>query len=132
MREKGWQIALSAYISECKRSSFEPGKLDCALFAAGAVKAMTGKDLAKGYRGYKSLHGGFRKLREKGFADHIELAAAHLEECGPAFARAGDLAVVDGDDGEAIGIVQGRFVYVMTPGGVGLVSRSKIKKAFRV
>lgn len=128
------RAALAAFLRKVARTPYEPGRNDCALFAAGAVDAMTWVDYAAPYRGrYTTLAGGIRILRRDGYADHIDLAAAHLREIEPALAKAGDIAVVPGDENlQALGVVQGEVVYVLTPTGVGLVSRMEIQRAFEV
>jgi hypothetical protein len=132
-RHHDWEVRLVDYVVPLMGAGFAWGRLDCALFAAGAVQAMTGEDLAKGWRGYRTLAGGMRKLSEAGFEDHVALAASLLEEVPPSLAFRGDVAVVQGDPGLALGIVQGEAVYVMRPsGGIGLVPILSALRAFRV
>lgn len=121
MRAPDWALRLSGYLAACARRAFVPGQHDCALFAAGALAAMGGPDLAAPYLGrYRTLTGGRRVLRREGYADHIAVVAAHLpRRVGRALP--GDLAVVQTDDGPALGVVQGLAVYVVTPTGLGLV-----------
>ena len=133
MRRSDWREALTAYLVGTAAEPFVPGKADCALFAAGAVKAMTGQDFAHGFLGYRTTKGGLKKLMAKGYADHVALAASVLEEIPPAFAQVGDVAVVPGDDGtDALGIVQGEMIYVSAPAGRGLVPLTSATRAFRV
>lgn len=128
-----WRSRLIAYLGQVSARPFAPGTHDCALFFAGAVEAMTGVDYAKPYRGrYTTLRGGLRVLRKDGFADHIALAAHHLPEIAPAFAWPGDGMVVDTDEGPALGVCQGRAVYLLGPNGGGLVSILTASRAFRV
>jgi hypothetical protein len=139
-RHPDWQARLVAYVVPMMSAPFSPGRVDCALFAAGGVKAMTGKDFARGFRGYRTLRAGLKKLREKGFADHVALAAARLPEVthegqpAPAMAQVGDVAVVETEEGPALGLVQGEAVYVMGPAGLGLVPLTdpRVIRAFRV
>lgn len=117
-RYPDWRARLTAYLAAGAREPFAYGRHDCALFAAGAVAAMTGIDLAAPFRGrYRSLRGGLRVMRAAGYADHVALAAAHLPACDPARALPGDLAVFDTPDGRALGVVQGPGVYVLGPSG---------------
>ena len=133
MRRPDWREALTAYLIETAGVPFAEGQNDCALFAAGAVKAMTGQDFARGFRGYRTTKGGLKKLMAKGFEDHVALAASVLEEIPPAFAQVGDVAVVPGDDGtDALGIVQGEMIYVSAPTGRALVPLTSATRAFRV
>lgn len=121
---------LIAYAAEAGARPFRPGRHDCALFAAGWVKQVTGRDLARGWRStYRSLQRGQQLLEKAGFADHVALAAAHLPEIAPAFAQVGDLAVLET---QASGIVVGEMIYCLRPEGLGLVPRSAMRRAFAV
>lgn len=132
-RHPKWRASLCAFLSSVSRAEYKPGQHDCALFAAGAIQAMTGEDLAAEFRGqYQSIGDGYALLREKGFDGPVEFAAAHFEEIEPLFAQVGDLAVVDGDDSDALGIVQGSQVYVLRLDGPGRVDLTDVKRAFRV
>lgn len=122
MRVRGWQARLIDYLGGAARTPFADGQHDCALFAAGAVAAMTGHDYAAPYRGrYTTIRGGLRILRRDGFADHVALAAAHLPEKPVARANPGDLAVIDTLDGPALGVVQGEGIFVLGQNGMALV-----------
>ena len=130
-----WRVRLTEYLGQVSRRTFRPGVHDCALFAAGAVEAMTGIDPAASWRGsYRSIADGVKALRGAGFGDHLELVAALLEPVAPALARVGDIAVVPADDEGvmALGVVQGESVYVLQPGGLALLGRLSIQKAYRV
>ncbi|HEV8037099.1 DUF6950 family protein [Yoonia sp.] len=121
---------LIAYAAEAGQQPFRPGRHDCALFAAGWVKLVTGRDFARGWRStYRSLRRGQQLLEEAGFTDHLAFAAAHLPEIAPAFAQVGDLAVLET---QAFGIVAGEIVYCLRPEGLGLVPRSAMRRAFNV
>ena len=133
MRHPEWKLALIQYLEKAARKPFAPGEHDCALFAAGAVEAMTGVDYARPFKGrYTTLKGGMRVLREAGFADHIALTAAWLPEISPAFAAPGDLAVVATPEGPALGVVQGENLYVLTVDRLGLLPMLGASRAFRV
>lgn len=131
-RRSDWKTRLTAYVVGVMQSPFKYGRNDCALFCAGAVKAMTGKDYARGWRGYRSLTAGMKKLKAAGYTDHIDLAAEFFSEVPVSFAQPGDLAVVPGDEDRALGVVQGEMIYVLTPEGVGLVPLLSAERAFRV
>ena len=127
-----WRGRLRAYASSAARTPFNYGRHDCALFAAGAVAAMTGEDPAAGWRGrYTTLRGGLRVIRKAGHADHIAAAAAWFTEIPSAFAQVGDLAVAPGDAGLALGVVAGAHVWVLRPEGLGTVPLTMALRAFR-
>jgi len=123
-RTKGWQNRLTSYLTQSARTPFEPGVHDCALFAAGAVAAMTGYDPARAYRDrYTTVRGGVRILRKDGHADHIALAASLFRARPPGeAAKPGDLAGIGTDGGHALGVVQGRAVYALSRSGLALVA----------
>lgn len=130
-KTEGWQERLAAYLSSCAQRPFVYGEHDCALFATGAVQAMTGLDLAAPYRGrYTTFAGGRRVLRRDGYADHVALIAAHLPET--ATPRPGDLAVIDTPDGPALGVVQGAMVYVVGDAALSLLPISAARRFFEV
>ena len=121
---------LIAYAAEAGARPFRPGRHDCALFAAGWVRQVTGQDLARGWRSrYRGIKHGQHLLQQAGFADHVALAAAHLPGIAPAFAQIGDIAVLED---HALGIVAGEMIYCLRPDGLGLVPRGQMRRAFAV
>lgn len=133
VRYPDWQVRLTAYLERCARQPFGWGEHDCALFVSGAIEAMTGVDPATGYRGsYGSLREGLKLLRRDGMADHMAAAANLLPEIPPAYARAGDAAAVETEDGPALGLVQGPRIHVLRPDGLGHVSLLDATRAWRV
>lgn len=133
-KSAGWENRLSLYLGEAARKPFVEGHHDCALFAAGAVLAMTGVDLAADWRGrYNTTRGGLRVLRRAGYADHVALASAHFAE-RPAILSAvpGDLAAVETTDGQALGVVQGEMIYILRREGLGLVPLTLATRVWEV
>lgn len=102
-----WQDRLTTYLDRCRDEPFYWGKHDCALFAAGAVKAITGVDVAKGVSGSylskleaaeylrktkrKTLHGAATKALGK---------SVHIAQAG-----LGDIVRWD----KALGVCVGKF-----------------------
>ncbi|MCO4316350.1 hypothetical protein M8997_004075 [Phyllobacterium sp. 21LDTY02-6] len=132
-----WRPALAEYIDASMQKPFQWSEHDCALFAAGAVEAMTGEDFAAPYRGkYKSLKGGLGLLKRKGFANHAELAASLLEEIPISLASVGDIAAVKVSTGGfyALGVVNGPRIYLCRPDSLGLGTADLLtaERAFRV
>lgn len=133
-RLDGWRLDLMQYLGEVARSEIKIGRHDCALFAAGAVQAMTGVDFAAPYRGrYKTLQGGLRILAQDGFGDHVDLARAHFTAVPVASGCPGDLAVIEAEPVRALGIIQGGGIYVLQfEGGLGLVPLTRAIEVLRV
>lgn len=133
MRLPNWRSALRDYVEDVARKPFRYGTHDCALFVAGAVRAMTGVDHARGWRSqYRSLAKGQKLLAAKGHQDHVALVASLFEEIPVLRAQVGDIAVLDGDGGEALGVVQGPYVWAADPHGLRSVPLIQAKRAFRV
>lgn len=133
VRLPAWRSALTNWLHAVRLTPFCQANHDCALFAAGAVHAMTGVDFAAPFRGrYTTTRGGLRLLRRAGFGDHIALAAAHLPACGLFDIREGDLVVIGSPAGPALGVVQGALAFVPGARGTSLVSISGALGAFKV
>lgn len=106
MRRSDWERALAAYIAECETRPYAWGEHDCALFAAGAVLAMTGDDPVPEFRGrYTTAAGSARALKRFGAGTLEATLDAKFEQRPIAFARRGDLAFHDG----SVGVVMGPF-----------------------
>lgn len=131
-RVPDWRKRLQAYVIANAQRQFRPGRWDCALFVAGAVEAMTGVDHARGFRGYRTMAEGRRKLSDKGHEDHVALAGSLLTAIPVLRAMPGDVAVVPAGEGQALGIVQGALIYVVGPGGLGTVPLTDATGAFKV
>ena len=132
-RTTDWKARLVDYLAGSVATPFACGTFDCATFTFAAVAVMTGHDLAAPYRDrYSTIADGIALLRQDGFRDHVDLVAAHFAEMAPAFAQAGDIAVLDGADGAALGLVQGEHIYALLPTGMALVPLLSARRAFRV
>ncbi|MFN4090532.1 MAG: DUF6950 family protein [Alphaproteobacteria bacterium] len=118
-----WHARLTRWLVAQAGRRWRPGSVDCALFAAGAVRAQTGIDLARGLRGrYRSVRAGVALLRARGFDGPEAFLAAHLPAVPRLRARTGDIAVIDTPAGPAFGVLDGEAVHVLHPrGGPGLV-----------
>lgn len=128
-----WRRRLLAYLDAARGRPFAWGSHDCALFAAGAVEAQTGEDIGARWRGrYTTARGAARVLRAEGCDGLAAAAGASLAEIAPLAAGPGDVALVSGDHGEALGVVQGAAVYVVRPDGLGLVPLTAALRAWRV
>lgn len=135
VRLPDWKSRLGTYVAGQFNQPFRPGIFDCAIFAAGAVEAMTGVDLSAPFKGrYSTLEAGIEALRAAGHANHLALIIDTFDEVHPAFAQPGDIALLDGGDHAAIGIVQGEHIYALRgdAGGVGLAPRDAMQRAWRV
>ena len=125
-RFENWPVLLGRYINECYGRPFVRGDFDCALFAADAVKIMTGKDFAADFRGrYKSERGAKLALRKYGAGTLKDTVSKCL---GPPMqnikmAGRGDIALVNYQGSMAIGVIDGGVIYcVHDRGGLCRIS----------
>lgn len=132
-KRKDWRPRLRSYLTEADKP-FAYGTFDCGAFAGGAVEAMTGENPHAQIAGrYTTLTGALRVIRKMGYKDHIAFAASFGEELNnPLAAQFGDIAVVEGEDGPALGVVTGPHIAVLSPAGGHKVPLTAIKRAFRV
>lgn len=122
MRIEGWEQRLEAWVEQHRTASFVWGQTDCAMFASGAVRAITGQDPFSEYRGlYDSEEGAELLLDEAGGFE--ALCTAVLGDPRPiGHARRGDLVFgplrPDGAEGLAVclGTIAATPGYVWRPG----------------
>ena len=111
-----WRGRLGAYLAAARARPFCYGTHDCATFAAGAVGAVSGIDpiAALGIR-YTTLACGRRALRARGYPDHVAVVHERFAAIPMAFARLGDLAVLDTNRGPALAVVGGAELLAPAP-----------------
>lgn len=130
MRYKDWPIKLNAYFTSVKDTPFEYGIHDCCIFAADAVKAITGDDYMEEFRG---IYFNKTESREvlKGIGAGTLLRTLKNKFGKPvhgASGQRGDVAWFQG----SCGIVIGPDAVFLTKDGYGFAPINKIKWAFRV
>lgn len=136
-RRDDWRGRLAKEMARQQLSAFAWGKTDCAIgFIAGVIEAITGEDVARGYRGkYRSARSALRLLKEAGAESLGDFAAQKLPEIAPHEARVGDIGILetDGPVGQAFCMVDASTLVVMTESdGVGRRPRTDMIRAFRV
>jgi hypothetical protein len=119
-RPADWPERLAAFIEGRRLVPFAWGSNDCCCFAADAVQALTGVDLAAAFRGtYDTEFGAARALLDHGSV--LALATAMLGEPRelPKLAQRGDVVWYAQDDRQMLGIVVGNGEWC-GPGEQGL------------
>lgn len=119
IRYRDWPERLHAFIESRRGKPFVWGENDCALFAADAVIAMTGVDMAADLRGYKTERGALNRIKKAGGMPGF---AAGLTQKKPAFAGRGDIVLVALESRDTFGVVAGNGSYC-GPGANGLEFR---------
>lgn len=131
-RYPDWERRLAAYLEPLREKPFKWGGNDCALFAGGAVKAMTGFDPMRGLRGYSTEEGAQRMLRDKGAGTLIRTVNGMFARVPVGLAHRGDLVLVDGGLGIAMGDVALQVGQQDDREGLIRRPRSEWQKAWRV
>lgn len=93
-RFKDWPSRLQALLDAAQGRPFEWGVHDCCLWAADAVLATTGVDLAVPWRGTYSTEGEAAALLDA-LGGLRALGALGGPECKPALAGAGDVGLIE-------------------------------------
>jgi hypothetical protein len=137
MKRRGdWHSRLNAFIDSVKRRPFDWATNNCGEhFAAGAVEAMTGVDVAAKWRGrYTSASGAVRVMKNDGFASLGDMVASVLPEIHPSRAKLGDIAAIpaNGPFGTSLGIVNGEVILVLGEQSMGVVPSARAERVFAV
>lgn len=110
IRAPDWEDRLSTYLDRVSQEPFAWGSHDCALFAASAVKAMSGVDPAAAFRGqYDTREGSALALREIGAGTLLKTVTSwfgghkHVSQ-----AKRGDIVM---RDRTTLGICVGLYSY---------------------
>lgn len=134
-RFEEWPLALARYIESVRQRPFAWGRHDCALMAADAIAAMTGVDLAADLRGsYDSAESAAVVMRSRYGVDDVASVAGRLfgDPITPRLAQRGDLLLLDGEHGPALGICLGTHAAAPGARGMVLMPMEQWLKAWRV
>ncbi len=132
-RFEDWPRRLAAAIEAARGRPFSWGEHDCALFAAGVVRELTGEDLAASFRGrYRSKAEAVAILGARGGLEAVATSALGAPLGTPALAQRGDVVLVQTDEGLALGICCGPHAAVTGPQGLAFAPMPAWLKAWRV
>lgn len=129
VRKPDWELCLARELA--REEPFKWGERDCCLFAADCVKAMTGDDPAKAWRGIYASEDEATALTGGNIASVISDALA--VEIPPGYAQRGDVVLIptrQGDMAAVIGL-DGKAVMLLEQGYRRLPA-SLATKAWRV
>ena len=123
MRKKDWSEKLVSYLLDNLDTPFQWGTFDCCLFAANAVREMTGKDFAAPFRDkYTTEKGAAKALIKYGQGDIKSTVNAIFGPLKPRLkAGRGDLVLVETDTGDALGVVASGKIWVATFDGLATI-----------
>jgi len=136
-RRPDWQSRLAEFLVSHRYKHFSYGSWDCGLFAADAIQAITGTDLACPFRGKYSSFSQLRKAIRiyTGSASVAAIAGRiatdhQMPELPILYARRGDLVLLKRPRDYSLGLVDlnGRDIIAVHSSGLG---RLPIRDAFR-
>lgn len=129
-RYPDWPERLHAFVEARRGTPFAWGKHDCCLFAADAVAAMTGADLAGTLRGrYTTRIGAARILKKQGGLRAI--VDARMTRIPTLAAGRGDVVLIETEQGDALGICLGRQIVAAGPDGLTFIGLERAEAAWR-
>ena len=116
-------------IYKYRNSKFAWGQLDCCLYAANVLKAITGIDYAKDLRNrYSTKFGATRVIKESGAKDVIDIVSNQLNSVplrDVDNAKLGDLVAKKEGKGYSIGVCDGTFGVFIGEEGLYLFNKNK-------
>lgn len=138
-RFQDWQSRLDASLRETAARELEYGHLDCCLFAANVVLAITGHDPAHDLRGQYDSERAAYELMQARFGGYIEKTVAALakrsgfEEIPVLMAQRGDVVLVGSNRQCAAGVIDmtgcGAAIY---PKKLLSVPITHVRRAWRI
>jgi hypothetical protein len=136
VRFPDWRKRLDDYLDSVDRKPFDWIKINCAFFAADAVEAQTGIDLAANFRGLVTdEQSAMKALADAGYSDVIAatVGTKRLPEISMGEQRIGDLAVVDDARfGPCLAVIGGSHLTCMALRGKGSLPLTKATRIFKV
>ncbi|WP_290654490.1 hypothetical protein [Idiomarina sp.] len=126
-RSNDWPTQLAEFLLSKRSEPFQWGENDCCLFAADAIIAMGGEDVAEDVRGrYKTALGARRIMKNIGANSVVELLTQRLGEPDGKLMR-GAIVAVESDGQQVAGVFYHK-PWVLTEKGLqGMPLESVIK-----
>jgi hypothetical protein len=142
-RHEDWDTAhFHQFLMDNANKKFAWGSVDCCLYAASAIQAFTGVDLADDFRGkYTTELGAFRTIKKvTGGSTVADAAAYSANKYGltgyqhPWCARRGDLVLINNGGNVIAGVVHlnGRFVVSVSEAGPVTLPLTSVVKAWSI
>jgi hypothetical protein len=127
LKHPDWHRRLINFLVSQQNAHFIWGQNDCCLFACACVLAITGTDPMAQWRGkYTTELGAKRYLKKYGGGTILNAFNAVFGPIKPRLnANNGDLILIDTDQGDAVGIMQGCQVWAVGPAGLITLPISK-------
>lgn len=125
-----WSSRLFDVIEAHRTRAFEWGKNDCCLFVARCIDAMTDSQLESSLASrYSDEVSALQFIRDSGGLQSA--VSSYLGEPAQGRATRGDVVLIDGGQGDAVGVSLGSKTIAMGPTGL-MVLRTAVKAVWRV
>jgi hypothetical protein len=140
-RTENWEVLLHDFLTERIDKPFEWGMNDCALFTCDCIQALTGTDVATEFRGnYIDEKSAFKIMKKIAGSPTVEAVADYvtkqfeMPEVKPLLAQRGDVVLIEGSEGLALGIVHmdGIHAVFVSPDGLKKLPVRQALRAWRV
>lgn len=134
-RTEGWPERLHEFIDLMREEPFEWGRFDCCLFAADAVRVMTGWDGAAALRGrYSTEAEALALLAEQPGGLHGYVSAQLGDASGPLSAQRGDVVMLAATDTRmaGLGVCLGPAAAFVSTRGICMIPLDQCIAAWRV
>lgn len=117
-----WPARLDAAIEAARARPFQWGAMDCSIFAADVVLALTGRDFAESFRGrYSTRAEAVALLGARGGLEAVVTGFLGQPLPTALLARRGDVVMVETPEGRALGICVGQKAACAGPQGLTFV-----------
>jgi hypothetical protein len=130
MKRHDWAARLFDVIDTHRDRAFVWGRHDCGLFASRCYDAMHGTDIEGALISEYGDEGGAARFLA-GFGGLHDAVVSRLGSPSQGRAVRGDVVLVDGEGGDALGICVGARVACLTTDGLCYVGRKHIKAFWR-
>jgi hypothetical protein len=130
MRRHDWASRMHAVIDAHRCRPFAWGDNDCCLFVARVVDAMTDSEYERAIlEHYRDEETGRALIGKHG--GMLGAVTAFLGDPVPQRAARGDVVLIDGGEGEALGICMGRDVVAVGESGLRAIPRKDALKVWK-
>ena len=131
MRLSGWEDRVLAVVERHRALPYAAGEADCFVLCMDAIEAMTGARPYADVR-YRSDKGALRQLSKRGFVRLGDAIGALYPERPRGLAQRGDIAVMNSDRGDTLGIVWGGVVICRIGDAVGQASLASARIVYAI
>lgn len=122
MRIEHWELKLDEQIKLYRNQKFEYGVSDCAIFVCSVLKAITGTDYYKQFKGlYSTRMNALKIIAKEGSLTNLVTKTFEIEPLPPKYAMRGDpvLYIDEGTKEECLGICIDHLIIAPREEGLG-------------